>query len=122
DPHAVAGGDDVALLRRQRLEQAAHGTAELPAVVGLNYAEQSVDAQHPAEQASAAIDRRHLRALLAARVRTDRLLLDDGALARQVALGADALLVEGGILGEAVLLEAARPALLARRFGAVLAQ
>src|SRR5262249_51721173 len=36
DPDAVAGGDDVALVGRERFQQAAHRTAEPPAVVGLD--------------------------------------------------------------------------------------
>src|SRR5262249_24518221 len=49
-------------------------------------------------------------------------LLNDGAPPRQVALGADALAPVGRLVGETVLLKAARPAALPRRLGAVLAQ
>src|SRR5262249_33121396 len=50
-----------------------------------------------------------------------RFVLDDGPPPGQVALGADAFLVEGRLVGEAVLLEAARPLPLPRRLRAVLA-
>src|SRR5207247_298730 len=46
----------------------------------------------------------------------------DGAFARQVPLGAYAFAVHVGIVGAAGLLEAARPALVARRLAAILAQ
>jgi hypothetical protein len=64
-PDAVAGGDDVALFRNQRSQQAADGAAELPAVLDLHHALLAVHAQHPAGQALAGIHSRHLGRFLA---------------------------------------------------------
>src|SRR5581483_2176781 len=72
-------GDDVPLVGRQGLEQPADGAAEDAAVVGLDDRLQAVDAEHPAADALAG---------------GRGVVLDDGAVAGQVALGPDAL---GGV-------------------------
>src|SRR5687767_6648875 len=119
-PDAIAGGDDVALVGGEALEQPPHGAAQLPAIVGLHHAGQAVDTQHAARHMEAGIGGGH-RGCIAARGGAG-VVLHDGALARQVALGADALAAGGGLLGEAVILKSARPILGARRLRAILAQ
>src|SRR5207248_2819814 len=100
-------------------QQPPHRTAILPAVRRLDDAGQPVNAQYAAGQALAGIDRGPVR--LAARF-SQRSLGDDGAAARQLALGAHALPAGGRLLGVAVVVEAARPLLGPRRLGAVLPQ
>src|SRR5262249_45360009 len=112
DPHPVAGGDDAALVGGQAAQELAHGAAVLAAVAGLDDAAQAVDAQHAPLQAGAGVHGGHLGRFLPGGALRLALLLDDGPAPRQLALGADALGPGGGVLGEAVLLEAARPAAL----------
>src|SRR5262249_13540618 len=122
EPDAVAGGDDVALLGGQRPQQAAHGAAGLPPLLPPDHADQALDPQHaPAPgPRRAAVPGGHRGGLLPAGGAA--LLLDDRPAARQVALGADALVAGRRLLGEAVFVKAARPLPLPRRLGAVLAQ
>src|SRR5262245_56699309 len=120
NPDAITRGDDVALVGRQALEQAAHGTAVLATVVGLHDVGEAVDAQHAPRQVNGGIDRRH--AVGVATRGGAGVFLHDGALARQISLGADALGAAGRLFGKAVLREAAGPILVARRLGAVFAQ
>src|SRR5438105_12259043 len=53
---AVAGGDNVTLVGRQRSQQPPHAAAILLAIFRLDNALDSVDAQHPAGQTSRDID------------------------------------------------------------------
>src|SRR5262249_7773401 len=112
DPHAVAGGHDVALLGGQALEHLPDLAAKAAAVLGLDEVIDAVHRDDAGRHASARIGVRAVGVGMA----------DDGGLGRQVPLGADALAGEGRLLGEAVLLKPARPALVARRLGAVLLQ
>ena len=111
-PDPVAGGDDGALMGREAAQQPAHHATRLAARLVLHHAHVPMHAQHPPRQGR--LRRRH-GGLFA-------FLLRDGALARHLALGAHALALRRRLLGEAVLLEALGPLLVARAVVAVLAQ
>src|SRR5205814_770301 len=102
EPDAVAAGDDVALVGDQALEQPADGAADLSAVLGLDDALKPVDAQHPPREGNRLVHRGHGGGGLAVGGGFGRLVLDDGAVPGEVALGADALAADGGLVLEAV--------------------
>ena len=94
--------------------------AQLAAIVRPHHAAQAVDAQHATGHVNLLVHSGHLGGRRA--VGAVALFLNDGAFARQLSLGAHAFAPERGVLLEAVLLEAAGPAFVARRLGAILAQ
>ena len=119
EPDEIAGGDDAAFVGQHGLEQTADGAAILPAVLRLNDALQAENLDDPAALALIGARRRHFRRLASPAAAPIRLVLNDGAMAREVALGADALVVGGRFFLKAVLLKAARPLLRPRRLRAV---
>jgi hypothetical protein len=121
-PDAIAGGHDVPLIRDQRAQESADGTAIKSAVVGLHHAGETVNAQDAAWQASAAIHGRHDAGLLACLVRGFGFVLNDGPPPRQLALGANPFLARQGGFFKAMLLETARPVLRPGWLGTILTQ
>src|SRR4051812_44845319 len=87
EPDAVAAGDDVALVGGQGAEQAADGAAVMSAIGGLDDGDEPVDAEYPAGQPESRVGRGHVP-----RRGASGFFLNDGPLARQVTLGADALI------------------------------
>src|SRR5262249_15179288 len=109
-PHTIAGGDDIAFVGREVLEDLPDLAAKAAAVGRLGEVVDAMNADDAGLDALANVGGGHGGVVIGL----------DGPLARQVPLGPDALAGDGRLLGEAVLLEAARPALVARRLGAVL--
>src|SRR5262249_40580270 len=104
-PDPVAGGDDVSFIGYETAQQPANGTAILPAVFHLDHAVETVDAEHAPGQTVLLVGSRHPGRFLSAGRGPAAVLLNDGALARQLALGADALLPCRGLLFIAVIME-----------------